>query len=176
MTKSLKDNAIIPIEIIHNKIYIFRGEKVMLDSDLASLYCVPTKRLNEQVKRNNSRFPEDFMFQLTENEYRSLRSQNATLKPGQHRKYYPFVFTEQGVAMLSSILKTEKAINVNIQIMRVFTKMRELMLTNQELRLKVEQMECKYDEQFQEVFEVIRNMLIEADEPVKPIGFDVTRP
>jgi phage regulator Rha-like protein len=129
-----ESTAIVPQEIIENKILLIRNKKVMLDSDLAHLYDVETKVLNQAVKRNVSRFPHDFMFQLTKVEYDSLRSQIVTLKRGQHRKYFPYVFTEQGVAMLSSVLHSERAIQVNIQIMRTFAKIRQMMVTHEGLR------------------------------------------
>ena len=114
----------------------------MLDEDLAELYQVPTGRLNEQVKRNIGRFPVDFMFQLTEEEFKNLISQNATSSWGGRRKL-PFAFTEHGVLMLSSVLNSERAVGVNIQIMRIYTKMREMLMTNQEIQLKLEQLERK---------------------------------
>ena len=152
--------AVLP-ERISQKIYLIRGQKVMTDSELAELYDVSTKRLNEQVKRNIGRFPSDFMFQLTFEEAENLRSQFATssLTYG-GRRYLPYVFTEQGVAMLSSVLKSERAVEVNIAIMRTFVKMRELMATHADLARKIEAMEKKYDEQFQEVFKIIKQMLI----------------
>lgn len=130
---------IIPDETINNKIFLFRKTKVMLDTDLAELYQVETKRLNEQVKRNLTRFPEDFMFQLTNEEWENLKSQNATSSWGGRRKA-PFVFTEHGVLMLSSVLNSEKAIGVNIQIVRIFTKMREMLLTHKDILLQLEDM------------------------------------
>lgn len=153
---------------IENKIFLIRGKKVMLDKDLALLYEVPTKRPNEQVKRNIKRFPDDFMVQLSKEEYYSLRSQFATLKRGQHRKYLPYAFTEQGVAMLSSVLNSERAIQVNIQIMRTFTKLREIFATHKDLQRKIEDMESKYDKQFKIVFEAIRQLL--EPPPEKPKG------
>ncbi len=133
----------------------------MLDSDLAELYDVPTKRLNEQVKRNLERFPTDFMFQLTLEEAENLRSQFATSSSAYGgRRYLPYAFTEQGIAMLSSVLKSARAVEVNIAIMRTFVKMRELMTSHAELARKIEAMEKKYDEQFQDVFKVIKKMLI----------------
>lgn len=132
----------------------------MLDKDLAELYNVPTKVLNQAVSRNRDRFPEDFMFQLTAEEYpEALRSQIVTLKQGQHRKYLPYAFTEQGVAMLSSVLRSKQAIRVNIQIMRTFTRLRALILDNQELRTKIEDLEEKYDTHFSTVFEAIKKLL-----------------
>lgn len=178
-------NKIIPSEIIENRIFLIRGKKVMFDRDLAKLYGVTTRVLNQSVSRNATRFPEDFMFQLTKDEMGnwksqfttsnygdSLRSQIVILKRGQHIKYRPYVFTEQGVAMLSSVLRSERAIRVNIQIMRTFTKIREMIVSNKALREKIEAIERKYDGKFKIVFEAIRR-LIEKDriEPAKIIGF-----
>ncbi len=154
-------------EIIQNMIYVIRGQKVMLDSDLATLYGVKTGRLNEQVKRNIKRFPEDFMFLLTKQEFDNLISQFATSSWGGRRKT-PLVFTEQGVAMLSSILNSERAIQVNIAIMRTFIKLRELISTHKELKEKIEAMEKKYDGQFQLVFAAIKELLERFKEPEKP--------
>jgi len=150
---------------------MIRGQKVMLDNDLAALYQVSTKRLNEQVKRNLKRFPDDFMIRLTEEENNSLRSHFATLKRGQHKKYLPYAFTEQGVAMLSSILNSERAIQVNIAIMRAFIKLREIMATHKDLARKIDEMERKYDHQFKVVFDAIRQFLIPPEKPKKRIGF-----
>ena len=136
----------VPVEIIQSKIYLIRGQKVILDRDLAELYGVSTRRLKEQVRRNSKRFPGDFMFALTWEETESLRSQIATLKRGGHIKYLPFAFTEQGVAMLSSVLNSDRAIEVNIQIMRVFTKLREMMATHKDLARKIEDLERKFQE------------------------------
>jgi len=135
----MNDQSLLSEETISNKIYFIRGQKVMLDSDLASLYEVETKRLNEQVKRNLSRFPSDFMFQLTEIEYNSSRSQIATLKNGRgsNLKYLPFAFTEYGILMLSSVLKSDKAIQTNIQIMRIFTKVRQMLLDTTEIKVDI---------------------------------------
>lgn len=146
---------------IASMIYIIRGHKIMIDTDLALLYNVKTKRLKEQVKRNFKRFPVDFMFELTKEEYQSLRSQSATLKigRGKHSKYLPMAFTEQGIAMLSSALNSDRAIDVNIQIMRTFTKLRELILSNKDLRNKIDKLEKKYDKQFQIVFSAIKQLL-----------------
>jgi hypothetical protein len=162
---------LVPLEAIQNKIYLIRGQKVMLDNDLAALYQVSTKRLNEQVKRNLKRFPDDFMIRLTEEENNSLRSHFATLKRGKHKKYLPYAFTEQGVAMLSSILNSERAIQVNIAIMRAFIKLREVMSTHKELARKIDDMEKKYDAQFKVVFEAIRRLLTTPEKPKKRIGF-----
>ena len=155
------------VELIATKILELRGRKVMLDRDLAVLYGVKVKRLNEQVKRNIRRFPADFMFQLTKEEAGSLRSHFATLNStksevsqrGKHIKYLPYVFTEQGVAMLSSVLNSERAIQVNILIMRAFTKLREILLTHKELAVKIDALEKKYaehDETIKDIFEAIR--------------------
>ena len=132
----------IPDEIIMTKIYFVRNQKVMIDSDLAELYGVETRRLNEQVKRNTSRFPEDFMFQLSEIEFENLKSQIATSSWGGRRKS-PYVFTEHGVLMLSSVLNSERAISVNIQIMRIFTKVREMLTDNLGVKLEIEEIKKK---------------------------------
>jgi len=176
--------------IVVNKIYLIRQKKVMLDSDLAELYRVTTSRLNEQVKRNKKRFPSDFMFQLTKEEFQNLISQNATssisltsqnaiLKKGrgQHRKYLPFAFTEEGVAMLSGVLSSNTAIRVNIQIMRIFTRMRELVLTHKDILLKLEQLETKtnkHDAEMQLIFEALKQLLNPPSAPRKKIGFKPT--
>lgn len=165
--------ALVPIELIEKKILLIRGKKVMLDSDLAVLYGVPTKRLNEQVRRNLRRFPPDFMFQLTFDEAESLRSQFATLKTGRgrHRKYLPYVFTEQGVAMLSSVLNSERAIEVNILIMRAFVKLREMLVAHKDLAKKLEEMEKKYDAQFKVVFDAIYELMKPPEPSRRRIGF-----
>jgi hypothetical protein len=145
----------------------------MLDADLADLFGVPTKRLNEAVRRNASRFPDDFMFQLSRDEIDSLRSQNATLKPGRgkHRKYLPFAFTEQGVSMLSCVLNSERAIQVNIAIMRAFVLLRRMLLSNEELARKVDALERKYDARFKVVFDAIRALMEPPKKPSRRIGF-----
>ncbi len=172
-----KPNAeiVLPVEIIHNKIYLIRGRKVMLDQDLADLYDVPTYRLNEQVKRNISRFPEDFMFRLTAQEHKALTSQIATSKKGRGgRRYVPYVFTEQGVAMLSSVLNSERAVQVNIQIIRVFTKLREIMSSHKDLAHKIENLERKLKEKFHEqdnriilIFNAIKELLADKEAATK---------
>ena len=148
----------------------------MLDSDLAELYEVPTKRLNEQVRRNAARFPPDFMFQLTPEETDSLRSQIATLESGrgQHRKYLPYAFTEQGVAMLSSVLNSEKAVQVNIAIMRAFVRLREMLATHRELAQKLKELESKlesHDHQIRSIFQTIRQLMAPPEPPRRRIGF-----
>jgi hypothetical protein len=168
-------NEVLTQEIIERKIYIIRGRRVMLDRDLAILYCVPTKRLNEQVKRNIKRFPDDFMFQLTWDEAQSSRSQFATLKKGQNIKYLPYAFTEQGVAMISSVLDSETAIQVNIAIMRVFVKLKEILSTHKELSYKLNELERrieKHDSEIQSIFEAIRQLIAPPSErPKRRIGF-----
>mgnify|MGYP001612402608 CR=1 FL=1 len=144
----------------------------MIDQDLAELYEVGTKVLNLAVKRNIDRFPSDFMFQLSEKEFKNLRSQIVTSSWG-GRRYSPYAFTEQGVAMLSSVLNSKKAIMVNIQIIRTFTQLRELLSTHKDLREKIENMEKKYDKQLREIFEVIKYLLVEETKPKEPIGFSV---
>src|SRR5436190_15670356 len=135
-------NVAIPDEVVVSKIYLIRNQKVMLDFDLSSLYPVEIKRLNEQVKRNANRFPKDFMFQLTKEEWKSLRSQFATSKDAKGgRRYMPYAFTEHGVLMLSSILNSKRAIKVNIQIMRIYTRIRALLLTHKDILLKLEKLE-----------------------------------
>jgi hypothetical protein len=154
------------ISILQAKIHEVRGHKVILDFDLALLYKVETRVLNQAVKRNSQRFPEDFMFQLTENEYESLRSQIVTLKEngrGKHKKYLPFGFTEQGIAMLSGILNSEVAINVNIAIMRTFVMIRKFAIEHKELNSKLLEMESNYDKQFSDIYEAL-NFLIKRDE------------
>lgn len=166
--------SIISDEVIENKIFVIRGKKVMLDKDLAELYQVKTSNLNKAVKRNVDRFPEDFMFQLNKSEFENLIFQIGTSSWGGTRKM-PSAFTEQGVAMLSSVLKSNRAIQVNIQIIRTFTKIREMIISNKELRLKIESMEKKYDNKFREVFDAIKRILItqvrDNSEVAKKIGF-----
>ena len=167
---------LLPDELVLQKIYMIRGQKVMLDKDLAELYCVDTRRLKEQVRRNINRFPQDFMFLLTWEEYDSLRSQIATLKRGAHAKYPPFAFTEHGVLMLSSVLNSERAIQMNIQIMRIFTKVREMFMTNKDVLLKLEQLErkiSKNDEDIRLIFEYVRQLLNPPASPRKRIGFKI---
>ena len=142
----IEKNLTLPDEIVIGKIHLIRGKKVMLDEDLAELYDVETKRLNEQIKRNIARFPEDFMFQLSQKEFDCLKSQIATSSWGGRRKL-PYAFTEQGVAMLSGVLHSERAIKVNIHIMRVFSQMREMLASHKEILYKLEELEIKDIEQ-----------------------------
>jgi len=162
----------IPAERIEKAIVLVREQKVMLDRDLAELYGVTTGNLNKAVKRNLDRFPPDFMFQLKQEEYESLRFQFGILKKGQHSKYLPYAFTEQGVAMLSSVLRSKRAVHVNIEIMRAFVRLRQFLSAHKELEQKLEEMEMKYDEQFQVVFEAIRQLMTPPDPPRKRIGFE----
>jgi phage regulator Rha-like protein len=164
---------IVPIERITNKIYLMRGMKVMLDRDLAELYDVETRTLVQAIKRNKQRFPPDFMFQLSKDEFDSLRSQIVISKGRGGRRYPPYAFTEQGVAMLSSVLNSDRAIQVNILIMRAFTKLREMLSTHEDLKKKIDDMEKKYDQQFQIVFEAIKQLLETDEKPKKKIGFTV---
>ena len=166
---------LVPHEVIENKIYLIRGQKVMMDMDLATLYGVETKYLNRQVRRNIDRFPGDFMFQLTKNEAEVLRCQNVTLeiveKRGRHSKYLPYAFTEHGILMLSSVLNSKRAIGVNIQIMRAFVKLRQLLSAHADLRRKIEGMEKKYDGQFKVVFDAIKALIQPPPRKTKKIGF-----
>jgi len=145
----------------------------MLDRDLAELYGVETKVLKQAVRRNIDRFPSDFMFELTKGENQSLRSQNVTLKRGQHSKYLPFAFTEHGVLMLSSVLNSERAVQVNIQIMRTFTKLREALLDNKDLRKELEKLKQLTEERFRIVFETLDQLLTIESKPKKKIGYTV---
>lgn len=169
-------SKLMPVEIIANKITELRGKKVMLDQDLARLYGVETKQLKRQVKRNAERFPADFMFELTRQEYRELlRCQFGTLKKGAHSKYLSYAFTEQGVAMLSTVLNSPRAIMVNIQIMRAFVQLRGLIMTHKELVSRLDALERKYGEhdvKIKYIFEAMRQLLEPPEEPPKPrIGF-----
>ncbi|RLD17769.1 MAG: ORF6N domain-containing protein [Caldiserica bacterium] len=161
---------IVPVEVIESRIFVVRGQKVMFDKDLAMLYGVETRRLIEQVKRNIKRFPSDFMFQLTKEEFYELRSHFATSKRG-GRRYLPYAFTEQGIAMLSSVLNSERAIMVNIQIMRTFVKMRRMMLSYKDLKMKIERLERKYDRKFKIVFDVLKKVLEPEIKEKRRIGF-----
>jgi hypothetical protein len=159
---------------IRRLIYHIRGTAVMIDADLATLYQVPTFRLNEAVRRNRKRFPQDFMFQLTKPEHERLRSQTAISERGRGgRRYLPYAFTEQGVAMLSCVLRSDIAIDVNIQIMRAFVELRRLGMTVVDLRRKIDSMERKYDRQFSVVFEALRELLRPTQHPERKrrIGF-----
>ncbi|MBM3244483.1 MAG: ORF6N domain-containing protein [Candidatus Omnitrophica bacterium] len=163
----------ISIEVIMSKIFAVRGRRIMLDKDLAQIYQVSTKALIQAVKRNIKRFPEDFMYLLTQEEVANLRSQFVTSSWG-GRRYLPYAFTEQGVAMLSSVLNSDCAIMVNIQIMRAFTKLREILLTHKELIKKLEELEKrldKHDVEIQAIFDCLRQLAMPPDEPKRAIGF-----
>ena len=163
---------LIPSDRIEQAIYLIRGEKVMLDRDLALLYGVETKALNRAVRRNRQRFPSDFMFQLTAEEAEILRCQIGTSKKGRGgRRYLPYVFTEHGVAMLSSVLNSERAILVNIEIVRAFVKLRQMLASNGELSRRLDELECKYDKQFRVVFDAIRQLMATPTRDRKEIGF-----
>jgi hypothetical protein len=163
---------LISIQVITSKIFFLRGKKVMLDSDLALLYGVQTKRLNEQAKRNKKRFPDDFMFQLTKKEKDEVVAICDHLKFLRFSPHLPLAFTEQGIAMLSGVLNSDRAIAVNIQIMRAFIQLRRMLLTNVDLRHKIEEMEKKYDGQFRVVFDALRKLLEPPPEKAKKIiGF-----
>ena len=172
MKQTKRQLIAIPNERIIRRIFLIRGRKVMIDQDLAELYEVETKVLNQAVKRNITRFPSDFMFQLNKKEADIWRSQIVTSRQGETgqarqwggRRYLPYVFTEQGVAMLSSVLNSKRAIQVNIQIVRTFTHLRELLATNKDLRQKIESMERKYDKQLRVVFEALRRLLLPPED------------
>ncbi|WP_457553767.1 ORF6N domain-containing protein [Desulfobacula sp.] len=163
-------NNLAAIELISAKIYYVRGSKVMLDRDLASLYGVETRTLNQAVKRQAKRFPDDFMFQLTKTEFSNLKSQFVTSSWGGIRKM-PSAFTEQGVAMLSGILNSDRAIQVNIQIMRTFTKLRHMIAGHEELKKAVDELREQTDKRFEVVFSVLDKLLIDDEKPKKKIGF-----
>ena len=176
-----RTKALIPVERIEKRIYLIRGQKVMLDADLADLYGVETKVLLQAVKRNVDRFPRDFMYPLTAQEVTFLRSQFVTSKttarprvsdPRGGRRYLPYAFTEQGVAMLSSVLRSPRAIAVNVEIMRAFVSLRQIHANHADLARKLEELEKKYDSQFSIVFDAIRELMAEPEDPPrKPIGF-----
>lgn len=174
MTKVSKKSFLIPDEVVINKILLIRGKKVMIDTDIAELYGVPTKRLNEQVKRNKKRFPEDFMFQLTQDEKEEVVANCDHLKNLKYSPNLPYVFTEHGAVMLASVLNSDRAIEVNIQIVRFFTQIREMLLTNKDILLKLEQLEKKvtgHDENIQLIFQALKQLLNQPQEPRRRIGF-----
>ena len=170
----MKNSPLPSVERIGSRILVIRGQKVMLDASLAGLYEVTTKALNQAVKRNLGRFPGDFMFQLTAEEATLLRSQSVTLKTGRgrHRKYQPYAFTEQGVTMLSSVLHSKRAVMVNIEIMRAFVQLRQMLSSHADLARKLAALERKYDAQFKSVFDAIRELMTPPEPPRKRrIGF-----
>ncbi|MGH7950581.1 MAG: ORF6N domain-containing protein [Limisphaerales bacterium] len=168
--------SLIPMERIARAIILVRGEKVMLDTDLAELYGVETKVLNQAVKRNASRFPSDFCFQLSKaeaDELNSLRSQIVTLKRGEHRKYLPYAFTEHGALMLANVLNSERAAQTSVQVVRAFVKLRQMLSSNAELARKLDDMEKKYDKQFKVVFDAIRQLMSPPEPKRREMGFHV---
>lgn len=173
--KKSEETALVTFDLIERKIYVVREQKVMLDSDLATLYGVKTFNLNKAVKRNSKRFPEDFMFQLMADEYDSLKFQIGISNKGRGgRRTMPYVFTEQGVAMLSSVLNSERAVQVNIGIMRAFVSMRKMLSTNEEINKKLTELENKsgeHDENFKKVFAAIRLLMNPPNKSDKEIGF-----
>jgi len=172
MTKLAKARSAALVERVERRIFLIRGEKVMLDSDLAEMYGVVTKTLNRAVRRNRERFPSDFMFELRVKEIALLRYQFGTSNAGRGgRRYRPFVFTEQGVAMLSSVLHSDRAIQVNIAIMRAFVRLRRLLATHRDLARKLDELEQKYDKRFAVVFVAIRRLMAQVDPPRRRIGF-----
>ena len=172
----MTQTAVIPVEQIQQTILLIRGQKVMLDRDLAALYGVETGNLNKAVKRNSDRFPADFMFQLTAEEARCLRFQFGSLKRGEHFKYLPCAFTQEGVAMLSSVLRSKRAVEVNVAIMRAFVRLRETLSLHKELAAKLAELERKiegHDTHIRSLFEAIRQLMTPPPAPRKQIGFQV---
>jgi len=167
----MRQTHLLSSECIERNIFLIRGQKVMLDVHLAELYRIETKTLKRAVRRNQERFPKDFMFELTGQEYAALRYHFGTLKRGEHTKYSPYAFTEQGVAMLSSVLHSSRAVRVNIEIMTAFVKLREILATYKDLARKLQELEKKYDEQFRSVFEAIRQLMVIEEKPKRRIGF-----
>jgi hypothetical protein len=157
---------------VEQRIYFVRSTKVMIDEDLARLYQVETRTLIQAVKRNIKRFPDDFMFQLTTEEYEALRSQIVISAGKTGRRYAPYAFTEQGIAMLSGVLRSDRAITINIEIMRAFVRLRSILREHQELRWKLEELEKRYDHQFKIVFDAIRDLIPSGDQAQRrKIGF-----
>ena len=174
----MTDSHLIPSEIIEKKILVIREQKIMLDKDIAELYGVPTRDLNKAIKRNIDRFPVDFVFQLNQEEFSNLKFQFGTSRWGGTRKL-PYAFTEQGVAMLSSVLRSKRAVQVNIQIMRTFVKLREILSTHKELAQKLRELELKvesHDERITAIFEAINQLLQPPEKPARKIGFDIQEP
>lgn len=174
MAKHHRTTSIISLTAIEQRIHVVRGKRVMLDSDLGILYEVNTKALNQALQRNLDRFPEDFAFQLTAEEHSALRSQSVTLKKGrgQHRKYPPYVFTEHGVTMLASVLKSERAVQANIAIVRAFVRLREMLVSHADLARKIDELEKRYDKNFAAIFDAIRTLMFPPESERKRIGFD----
>jgi len=169
--KMSKDRSLIPVERIERSIPLIRGHKVILDADLAALYGVETKQLVRAVKRNLPRFPDDFMFQLNEEESENLRFHFGTSSQWGGRRYPPYAFMEQGVAMLSSVLRSKRAIKVNIEIMRAFVRLRRILASHADLARKLDSLEKKYDTQFKVVFDAMRELMKPPETKKRPIGF-----
>ena len=167
----VSEQSLVPVERIEKAILLVRKQKVMLDADLAALYGVETRVLVQAVKRNIERFPEDFMFQLNREEFAVLRSQSVTSSDWGGRRYPPYAFTEQGGAMLSSVLRSQQAIQVNIEIMRAFIRLRQMLASHAALARKLNALEKKYDAQFKEVFEAIRQLMAPSEPKRRAIGF-----
>lgn len=168
--------SVIPIERIEQSIYLIHGLKVMLDSDLATLYSVETRALIQAVHRNIERFPEDFMFQLSKAEFDNLRSQSVTSsKSWGGRRYPPYAFTEQGVAMLSSVLRSDRAVLVNVEIMRAFVRLRAMLASNSDLARRLDALEKRYDAQFKTVFDAIRRLMTPPAKSNRRLGFRTDR-
>jgi hypothetical protein len=163
--------SIVPVETVLGSIRVFREQRVLLDADLAALYGVETKALVRAVTRNRSRFPDDFMFQLTPAEFGLLRTTLGGVSTWGGRRYPPYAFTEQGVAMLSSVLRSDRAVAVNVQIMRAFVKMREMLESQKDLARRLDELEAKYDSQLSSVFDAIRQLMTPPPKPRGPIGF-----
>ncbi len=167
----ISQQSLVPVDRIEKAILSVRRQKVMLDADLAALYGVETRVLVQAVKRNLERFPEDFMFQLSREEFAVLRSQSVTSSDWGGRRYPPYAFTEQGVAMLSTVLRSQRAIQVNIEIMRAFIRLRQMLASNAELARKLDALEKKYDAQFKDVFDAIRQLMAPPEQKRRAIGF-----
>ena len=176
----MKQNFVIPSKLIDHQIFLIRGEKVMLDFHLAELYGVETKTLNKAVSRNLNRFPEDFMFQLTSEEWNSLRFQIGTSKGGRGgRRYLPFAFTEHGTIMLASVLNTSRAVEASLYVVRAFVRLREVLTSHKDLAQKLKELESKYeghDEQIKDIIEAINQLLLPPEKPKPQIGFQVKEP
>ncbi|MEX2228337.1 MAG: ORF6N domain-containing protein [Dehalococcoidia bacterium] len=173
MTRALEA---VPVAAIEASIRLIHGQRVIFDADLATLYGVETRTLVQAVQRNRDRFPDDFMFRLSDDEFEVLRSQSVISKPrggSGGRRYPPYAFTEQGVAMLSSVLRSERAVQVNIEIMRTFVRLRSLLAANADLARRLDELEERYDTRFRAVFDAIRELMRPPDAPRRPLGFPV---
>lgn len=168
----MSTEALLPVERIESVILFLRGDRVILDTDIAALYGIETKTLVRAVKRNLDRFPQDFMFQLTSEEVKSLRYQFGTSNTRGGRRYLPYAFTEQGVAMLSGVLRSEQAVKVNVEIMRAFVRLRRILSEHADLARKLDDLEQRYDEQFRVVFDALRELMAPHDSEGRRIGFE----